>query len=201
MKSNTPPCCILVSGIPAAGKSTAAKLISEALEIPCFSKDLIKERLFDTVGFSSRAEKVKLNAGATAALYYAAEQLMKNGLPFVLENNFENGTADEIKALIKKYGYKAICLVLTGDYERIYARFSQRELSTERHRGHVVNDCYPEDDPDREIPKMTYGHYYDIVTKRGMDQFRVNGENIVVDTTEIESVDWNALTEKIKRLI
>ena len=48
---------------------------------------------------------------------------------------------------------------------------------------------------------MTYGHYYDSVTKRGMDQFRVNGENIVVDTTEIESVDWNALTEKIKRLI
>jgi len=88
--------CILISGIPASGKSTTAKKISQAFKIPCFSKDAIKEQLFDTVGFSSRAEKMKLNLAATLMLYDVAEQLMKNNLPFILENNFENQTADGI---------------------------------------------------------------------------------------------------------
>ena len=52
--------CILVTGIPAAGKSTMAKVMSEKLKLPVISKDTIKELLFDNVGFQSRAEKVKL---------------------------------------------------------------------------------------------------------------------------------------------
>lgn len=66
--------CILISGIPASGKSTAAKMISEKLQIPYFSKDSVKERLFDSIGFSSREEKIRLNLAATSVLYYIAEQ-------------------------------------------------------------------------------------------------------------------------------
>lgn len=43
--------CILVTGIPAAGKSTIANFIAEKLNIPMMSKDGIKEILFDEVGF------------------------------------------------------------------------------------------------------------------------------------------------------
>ena len=39
--------CILVTGIPAAGKSTMAQFLSEQLQIPMISKDKIKEQLFD----------------------------------------------------------------------------------------------------------------------------------------------------------
>ena len=42
--------CILVAGIPAAGKSTMAKAISKRLKLPIISKDGIKELLFDNVG-------------------------------------------------------------------------------------------------------------------------------------------------------
>ena len=47
--------CILVTGIPAAGKSTMAKFLGEQLQLPVLSKDGIKELLYDTVGFRSRA--------------------------------------------------------------------------------------------------------------------------------------------------
>ena len=57
-------CCILVTGIPASGKSTMAKYLSKELGIPMFSKDEIKERLFDTLGFQSREEKVRLGVAA-----------------------------------------------------------------------------------------------------------------------------------------
>ena len=56
--------CILVSGLPATGKSTMAAYLSKQLGIPVFSKDAIKERLFDTLGFSSREEKVRLGVAA-----------------------------------------------------------------------------------------------------------------------------------------
>ena len=45
---------ILVTGIPAAGKSTMAGFLAEKLKLPVISKDSIKELLFDSVGFRSR---------------------------------------------------------------------------------------------------------------------------------------------------
>ena len=35
--------CILIAGMPASGKSTFARMLTEALDVPCFSKDSIKE--------------------------------------------------------------------------------------------------------------------------------------------------------------
>lgn len=49
--------CILVTGIPAAGKSTMAETLAENLKLPVISKDTVKELLFDCVGFRSREEK------------------------------------------------------------------------------------------------------------------------------------------------
>lgn len=51
--------CILVTGIRAAGKNSAARFLGERLDLPAVSKDGIKELLFDHLGFQSRAEKVK----------------------------------------------------------------------------------------------------------------------------------------------
>ena len=94
--------CILVTGIPAAGKSTMAEAISERMKLPVISKDTIKELLFDNVGFQSRAEKVNLGIASMEIMYYAAGQLMKAGHPFILENNFEYSSEYGIKSLIKK---------------------------------------------------------------------------------------------------
>ena len=52
--------CILVTGIPAAGKSTTAETLSRCFGIPVISKDKIKELMRDEIGFHSREEKVRL---------------------------------------------------------------------------------------------------------------------------------------------
>ena len=75
--------CILITGIPASGKSTLASVLSDRLHIPMLSKDSIKELLFDDIGFHSRAEKVALGAAAQNVLYYAARQLLRSGTPFL----------------------------------------------------------------------------------------------------------------------
>ena len=80
--------CVLVCGMPAAGKTTIARYLSKNLGLPMFSKDEIKERLYDTVGFGSRAEKEALGVGAMEAMYYAASQVMAVGGSVILENTF-----------------------------------------------------------------------------------------------------------------
>ncbi len=57
--------CILVTGPPAAGKSTMAELLSDRLKLPALSKDRVKELLFDYVGFQSREGKVNLGVAST----------------------------------------------------------------------------------------------------------------------------------------
>ncbi|WP_455619801.1 AAA family ATPase [Eisenbergiella sp.] len=190
--------CILVTGIPASGKSTMAEFLAEKLRLPVISKDKVKEILFDDVGFSSRSDKVALGTAAMNIMYYTAQQMMKCGQSFILENNFENVSQESLLALLQKYSYTAVTVVLTGDYEVIYQRFLARNESPDRHRGHVVNDCYPEKEGlSRPVPVLSFENFCDGIKARGMDKFNANGPCIVVDTTNFSHVDKEALLRKI----
>jgi predicted kinase len=193
--------CILVTGIPAAGKSTMAEVMSERLKLPVISKDTIKERLFDNVGFQSRAEKVKLGIASMEIMYYAAGQLMKAGQPFILENNFEYSSEQGIKSLLEKYQYSALTVTLTGDYKVIYQRFLKRENSPDRHRGHVVNDCYPEKKENKlktlKAETISYENFVCGIEKRGFDAFCVDGRQIKVNTTDFLEINMEELFSQI----
>ena len=193
--------CILVTGIPAAGKSTMAAVLSEKFQIPVISKDSIKERLFDEIGFRSREEKVRLGFAAMKEMYYFAEQLMRQELPFILENNFENCSRPDLMQLLEAYDYQAITVTLTGDYETIYQRFIMRNSSPERHRGHVVNDCYPEQNPGQFVPPISFELYAASNRERGMDSFCANGPHIVVDTTDFSRVNMERTVDHILEMI
>lgn len=194
--------CILVTGMPAAGKSTMAEAIAERLKLPVISKDSVKELLFDHVGFQSRVEKVNLGIASMKIMYYAAGQLMKAGQPFILENNFEYSSEHGIKKLLEQYQYSALTITLTGDYKVIYRRFLERESSPDRHRGHVVNDCYPEKKEDKpKTPKTKTISYEDFVhgiEQRGFDRFCVNGTQMKVDTTDFSKINMEELFSQIE---
>ena len=193
--------CILVTGIPAAGKSTMAEALSERLKLPVISKDTIKELLFDNVGFQSRAEKVKLGIASMEIMYYAAGQLIKAGQPFILENNFEYSSEQGMKNLLEKYQYSALTITLTGDYKVIYQRFLERESSPDRHRGHVVNDCYPEKKENHpkvlKTDTISYENFVCGIEQRGFDAFCVDGRQIKVDTTDFSKINMDKLFSQI----
>lgn len=190
--------CVLVTGIPASGKSTMAEFLSERLHIPVISKDKLKEILFEDVGFASRSEKVALGTAAMDIMYYTAQQLMKCRQPFILENNFENISREGLLFLLKKYSCHPVTVVLTGNYEVLYRRFLERNESPDRHRGHVVNDCYPEKKgTKRPAPTLSYENFCEGITARGMDSFSPGGPRIVVDTTDFSLVDREALLQEI----
>lgn len=194
--------CILVTGIPAAGKSTMAEMMAEQLKLPVISKDAVKELLFDNVGFRSREEKVNLGIASMEIMYYVAGQLMSAGQPFIMENNFEYSSQQGIQNLLEKYQYPALTIALTGDYKVIYQRYLERESSPDRHRGHVVNDCYPEKkENDPAICKVTpvsYENFVQGIEQRGFDAFWVDGKQMKVDTTDFSKIDMEELVSQIE---
>ena len=189
---------ILVTGVPAAGKSTVAEALSRRLGLPVLSKDGVKERLFDTLGFHSREEKVRLGVAAQEVLYYTAGQLLKAGQSFILENNFENASREGLLRLLETYQAQPLTIRVTGDDRVIYERFVQRDRSPERHRGHVVNDRYPEEEPGREAPVLSYEAFVDGIKRRGMATFDAGGPCLTVDTTDWSAVDMEGIAAWVR---
>ncbi len=178
-----------------------AEVMSERLKLPVISKDAIKELLFDHVGFSSRAEKVKLGIASMEIMYYVASQLMKAEQPFILENNFEYSSEPGMKNLLEKHQYSTLTITLTGDYKVIYQRFLKRESSPDRHRGHVVNDCYPEKKESNpktlKAETISYENFVHGIEQRGFDAFCMDGRQIKVDTTDFSKMNMEELFAEI----
>lgn len=194
--------CILVTGMPAAGKTTMAGFLSGRLGIPYISKDELKEILYDELGFSSRAEKVKLGEAAMRLMYDFADRLLERGLSVILENNFENSSREGLERLLEKHSCMAVTVRLTGDCRRIYERFLERENAPDRHRGHVVNDCYPEPPGKRQERKpLSFEDFQAGIRERGMDTFAADGLCLVVDVTDWEQVDGETVAEELRRLM
>lgn len=193
--------CILVTGIPASGKSTMARFLAEAFGLPVISKDRIKECMYDTIGFRSREEKVKLGTASMQIMYDLAEELMRSARPFILENNFENVSKEGLLTILEKYEYKAITVTLTGDYKIIYQRFLERNRDPGRHPGHVVNDCYPGSKEINSPVQISYERFVEGITQRGMDSFTANGPQVILDTTDFGRLDREDLVRRIQDIV
>lgn len=193
--------CILVTGIPASGKSTMARFLAEAFGLPVISKDRIKECMYDTIGFRSREEKVKLGIASMQIMYDLAEELMKSARPFILENNFENVSKEGLLTILEKYEYEAITVTLTGDYKIIYQRFLERNRDPGRHPGHVVNDCYPGSKEINSPVQISYERFVEGITQRGMDSFTANGPQVILDTTDFGRLDREDLVRRIQDIV
>lgn len=198
-------CLILVAGLPATGKTSFAKYLSESMKIPMVSKDVIKEHLYDTVGFKNRAEKVALGEAATNIMYHFAQMHLEVGQPLILENNFESTSKPALEKLIDNYKCKAITVRFYTDINVLVERFLVRDRSPERHRGHVVNTKYPEIEgaPTLSIEAQAINpdQFLYAVEQRGMVDFSIGSEEIVIDTTDFSKVSYEAIVLQIKAIL
>lgn len=193
--------CILIAGMPATGKSKFAGWLSVELGLPYMSKDAVKEILFDRVGFQSRAQKVALGEAAMDVLYYYAQGQMMAGLPFILENNFEDCSKAGISSLVEKYGYKPVTVLFDGEIGAVYRRFVARDRSPERHRGHVVNTAYPETGERPAYVPMEPDTFRMGIEQRGFRRFFIGGVVVRVDCTDFERVNYEQIAERIREAI
>lgn len=179
---------IIITGELASGKTTYGKMISNTLKIPFFSKDEIKEILYDSLNRDNLnyEDKRKIGRNSYNVFYYIIEQQMKVGIPIIAESNFAKESIPIIKSLLKKYDYRCITIRFEGDLHILHKRFLEREYSNERHTGLVADGVFD----DFENFKQTA-----IKSK----EFKIDDNEILIDTTDFSKVNFDEFLKKLKK--
>ena len=192
---------IIIAGMPATGKSTAAAALSKGFGYPIIEKDDIKEGLFDVLGFENYAQKRALDHAANDVLLRVLEAMLKADSSVIIDNNFDTRSGEKLRALIEEYRPNCVTVFLNGDPQALYERYCERDRAQKRHLGHVLQDHYPPRAGDDLRYTMTREEFDEKFFKRGMAEFSCPGDRIDVDTTDLGKVSFEALVGQVWELL
>jgi len=151
--------------MPASGKSTLAEQLAAELGIPFFTKDGIKELLFDADDVTSddmdEPTSERLGAQAMTVLYDIARRILDAGGSVLLEANFRAQLArTQIEPFLAQATVRQVACHIP--MAQIVERFEERQDSDERHPVHAEID-----DIDRlveDLERKDYGPIPDLPT-------------------------------------
>jgi predicted kinase len=169
------PLLVVVTGPPAAGKTTVARELATRLRLPLIAKDTIKEALFDTLGTGDLAWSQRLGAPTFGVMLALAEESLEAGASLVLEANFVCG--GEVEARLAALPARFVQVNCSAPLEVLVERYASRE----RHPGHVDSERI---DALREA-----------VESGRHDPLDIPGETIRIDTTG--PVDLEAVVARV----
>jgi predicted kinase len=150
---------LLIGGVPATGKSRLARALAEALPATCWSKDDIKETLFDALGHPDRAGSRRFsNASFSLLFLFASRCLARPGL-LLLEGNFRPGEHEApLRRVLERVRAPVAQVLCVASPETRRGRLAARAGDSARHPGHqdrlLIEEGAPEAPPQRflELP-------------------------------------------------
>ena len=177
---------ILITGSPAAGKTTLATKISEKLNIPVFYRDRITEVLWDA---PAPSEKVPNQFGPASAeiIFHIIEQFMKSNNSVIIESYWNYSLAnDRLLNLKQKYNYNAITIRLFGEPDILYRRFYARQQTSERHEGL------------KGTPQMTLEQFIAKIENTECNKIDIGGTIMDIDTSDFSKVNFEQIIRGIE---
>jgi predicted kinase len=126
-----PPLLLLVTGMPASGKTTLARQLGAELGLPVMEKDAVKEELFDTLGVGDVEWSQRLGGATYPLIVLFARRLLEAGQSVVLEANFFRGSESLFADLPPHRLVQVHCV---APLEMLIERYTAR--SGTRHPGH-----------------------------------------------------------------
>lgn len=124
------PLLVVVTGMPAAGKSTLAAELSRTLALPLIERDRIKEQLYETLGAGDSEWSSRLGGAAFALLFDHAAALLEAGRSAIVEANFFRGGAEPEFAALP--AHRVVQIHCSAPLELLVERYTSRR----RHHGH-----------------------------------------------------------------
>jgi predicted kinase len=182
------PTIIIVTGRPAAGKSTLAKWLSQELNTPLVSKDSIREVLFDCLGWKDRKWAQELGKASVDLMFYCAKVELGVGHSIIMDNSFYPPVSNpRFQALKKQYSAESIQIVCDSDRETLFGRFKSRADSGTRHAGHGDHDVLQD--------------LYVNLADNSSQILDIGGTVIEVDTTDFSKVDYREILQRVRKLL
>ena len=195
---------ILLAGPPATGKSYLSRLICQALpKTYTVSPDELKENLADNIGYNTLEEKVELEKVVWDYYYQALELYMKIGKQFILtEYPFSYKQKPILEKLSTKYKYDIITIRLVCDFETLWNRRIQRDLSEDRHLSYILSHYHYGDtleDRTAADQLITKEEFAEIIEARDYNHFEM-GKLYEVDVTDYSKVDYEPIIKELDRM-
>ena len=191
---------IILAGMPATGKTTIAAIFRNHFGFPVLEKDAIKECLFDTIGFESYAEKSELDVAANTVLLKGLEAMLESGTSVIVDNNFDEQSAQQLNELLEKYSVETVTIFMTGNPQTLYERYVKRDSAHARHLGHAMQTHYPPHPGEQTEFHMTREGFDERFIKKKMDVMLWTGKQINVDATHPERIDVDGLIKQIEEM-
>jgi predicted kinase len=130
------PTVVIVSGLPATGKTTLAHRIGNEFKLPVFVKDDLKEIIADSICAYDPSAK-GLGTASHQILFYTTKQFIENDLSLVIEGNFKDTEhTQEFIEYLKASNKRVVEIQCTATYELRLERYDSRK----RHPVHPTLD-------------------------------------------------------------
>jgi len=183
---------IFMHGGPATGKTTIGKRLARELDIPYFSKDGVKEPIFDHVGLPTTWETdgplagKKMDEAAITILCYLVEAQLSAHQACVIDSTFQSRDVPTLLAIFDRHRCLPIQIHCRADAALIEDRYHRRAATGERHPGHLdqfLADTFDAAKRERDFQPLAIG-----------------GHVLTADTTDFSDADFGKLLESIKKL-
>ena len=178
------PVVIIVTGAPCTGKTEMARRVAERFSLPVVNKDVLKERLFDALGWKDREWSKRLGHASIELLFQFLEiQLVARQSCIVESNFYVEFHTPRFLEFADRHGFEPVQILCNTQGDVLLERFKRRSKSGERHVGHRDH--------------LNYGEFQEMLLRGGWPALDSGGRVIEVDTTDFGAVDYEALFEEI----
>lgn len=175
------PTVVIVTGLPATGKTAIARAIGREAGLPVFGKDDFKELLFGLLGHSDREWSKKLGRAAYEVLFQICAEHVEAGASVVLESNFGPDSVPRFASIAAKFPVRFVQVLCYAEGEVVLSRFRSRV----RHPGHV----------DEEVAETQR----DLLLSGRADPLDIECELIEVDTTHLDHAAIDSIARRVLR--